>query len=672
MRAVPDMRQSGRSQTDTESRGPTAGVYSRGWPRESAGRSGVSLGRLAIDRLPVGAATVDRNGQVLFANPEFSRLAGPAVGAVVGRALTDFVHPEDRELVTGWFEVEVDAPARVPLRLGSGGRWADVVADYALLEGSSSGDGLVIATDVSIQLRSESESRVRGELLDSVEAAVVASDLDGRIFEWNRGAEELWGLTRDETLGRRVEDLSDFPQDKARTDEIVESVRETGGWSGRIEAVRRDGAPIVAYSRNALIHDAQGRPSGMVSVSVDIKAQLEAERMAITARNYLNAVTDQMVEGIYVVDEKNGLTYMNAAAERLVGYTTEELAGRNLHEVIHYKHADGTLYPVEECPITAVRSGEVASHVEPEDVFVRADGSFMPVSFSASSFETPEGTSGISVVFRDISQEKAERDRVREELEEMSWVGPIRRALRDDTMLLHGQPIFDIASGEIVQQELLIRMLGEDGSPIAAGRFLPAAERYDLVAEIDRWVIPNAIEVAAALGEPVQFNLSATSIQDPATPALIEEQMAAYELDPSLVVIEFTESGQISDHAAAERFADRLAADGCALALDDFGTGYGGFTYLTHLNVSILKIDRSFVANLLTESSSQKVVKAVVGLAEEFGQTTVAEGVEDAETLERLAELGVQQAQGYHLGRPGPLTGLPANHKFLAPPGTDA
>jgi PAS domain S-box-containing protein len=402
----------------------------------------------------------------------------------------------------------------------------------------------------------------------------------------------------------------------------------------------------------------------MVGVAVDITGQLEAEREAVQARNYLNAVTDQIVEGIYVVDDENGLTYMNAAAQELLGYTPEALAGRNLHEVVHYMHPDGTPYPVEECPITAVREGRIASHVESEDALIRADGSFVPVSYSASSFETPEGMRGVSVVFRDITKEKAERDRVREELEAMSWVGPIREALRNDAMLLHGQPIVDIATGEVVQQELLVRLPGEDGEAIAAGRFLPAAEQYEMIGEIDRWVIANAIAVAATLGESVQFNLSAASIQDPSTPAMIEEELARAGVPPERLVIEVTESSLIRDFVVAERFANRLVADGCALALDDFGTGYGGFTYLTRLNVSILKIDQSFVANMLTDASSRTVVKAVAGLATEFGLTTVAEGVENAETLEMLADFGVQQAQGYYLGRPGELTGLPPEHKF--------
>jgi EAL domain-containing protein (putative c-di-GMP-specific phosphodiesterase class I) len=200
-------------------------------------------------------------------------------------------------------------------------------------------------------------------------------------------------------------------------------------------------------------------------------------------------------------------------------------------------------------------------------------------------------------------------------------------------------------------------MRTSDGELVAAGQFVPAAEQFNMVKELDAWVIPEAMRIAAATGRPVQFNLSAASLQDPATPGLIEEALVATGADPSAVVIEVTESGLIDEHAVAERFAHRVVGLGCRLALDDFGTGYGGFTYLTRLPIDILKIDRSFVRDLPANDAGRKVVSAVVGLGREFGQTVIAEGVEDEASLNLLRELGVDQAQGYFIGRPGPLAG---------------
>lgn len=612
------------------------------------------LTRFMLQRMPVGAATLDGDGRLLYVNPELARLAGDRSEEMVGRAFDEFVHPDDRPELAALVEPSSDE-SRLTLRVGSGESWAVARADFRPLDHRLPGVGALIVADVTAQSLAESRSRLRGELLDVIDAAVIATDLEGRIREWNRAATELYGWSRGEALGEPVERVGVGPADADLAERIIREVWETGRWSGRYDARCKDGSSFPAFVSEALTHDERGEPSGVVGVSVDISDQLEVEREAIRARNYLDAVTSQLAEGLYVADQNNELTYMNDAASELLGYSFEELAGRNMHEVVHRCRPDGSHYPAEECPITAIRRGEADSVVEDDDVFVRKDGTLLPVSFSASGFETADGARGVTVVFRDISREKAERERLTRELEQMSWVGPLRTALESGGLLLYSQPIERIATREVVQQELLVRMVGPGEEIITAGRFMPAAEQYNMVKEVDRWVIPEALRVAAITRKPIEFNLSAASIEDPGTAQLIESELAATGADPAHIVIEVTESGLISQQAVAERFSHQVRELGCRLALDDFGTGYGGFTYLTQLPVSILKIDQSFVRDLTTNPASRTVVRAVVGIAEEFGQTTVAEGVEELEALEMLGELGVDQAQGYFLGRPGPL-----------------
>jgi EAL domain-containing protein (putative c-di-GMP-specific phosphodiesterase class I) len=173
-----------------------------------------------------------------------------------------------------------------------------------------------------------------------------------------------------------------------------------------------------------------------------------------------------------------------------------------------------------------------------------------------------------------------------------------------------------------------------------------------LIGQIDRWVIRRAIEIAAASG-PVDLNLSAHTIGDPTVLGDIERALKRTGLDPRKLVFEIAETALIANAAAASEFAQRLHALGCKLALDDFGTGYGGFTYLKQFPLDLLKIDIEFVRDLPTNPASEHVIAAVVSLARSFGLQTVAEGVEDAQTLDLLRELGVDSAQGYHIARPG-------------------
>jgi PAS domain S-box-containing protein len=234
------------------------------------------------------------------------------------------------------------------------------------------------------------------------------------------------------------------------------------------------------------------------------------------------------------------------------------------------------------------------------------------------------------------------------------WLGRLRDALDEDRLVLYSQPIVDLVTGRTVQNELLLRMLDRDGRVVPPGMFLPAAERSGLITEVDRWVIRQAV-AAAAEGTAVQFNVSARSLSDPSVMAQLEDSVAAAGVDPEMLIVEVTETAMTDSLGAAREFARRVTEVGCPIALDDFGTGFGGLTYLKHLPVQHLKIDMEFVRETTRSARGEQMVRAIVGLAKEFGLTTTAEGVEEPETGVRLAELGVDRAQGYRYGRPQPV-----------------
>ena len=186
------------------------------------------------------------------------------------------------------------------------------------------------------------------------------------------------------------------------------------------------------------------------------------------------------------------------------------------------------------------------------------------------------------------------------------------------------------------------------------GSFLPVAENFGLIGEIDRWVVPEALRLAAS-GRRVHANLSAESISNVDLLSLIERDMRETKADPANVVFEITETALMTNLEAGEVFAHGLAELGCGLALDDFGTGFGSFTYLKSMPFTYLKIAIDFVRDITSNPASKHLVKATVGLARDFGHETIAEGVEDAKTLGVLKNYGVDFAQGFHLARPAPL-----------------
>jgi EAL domain-containing protein (putative c-di-GMP-specific phosphodiesterase class I) len=230
----------------------------------------------------------------------------------------------------------------------------------------------------------------------------------------------------------------------------------------------------------------------------------------------------------------------------------------------------------------------------------------------------------------------------------------VQEAIDAGRLLLYAQPIVDLASGETVLEELLLRMRSADGTVIGPCGFLAAAERYDTVTALDQWVFEQGAEIAAA-GRPVTVNVSARTVGTLSFLEVVERTLERGEVEPSLITFEITETAVVSDIVQACRFAERLEAIGCFFALDDFGTGYAAFTYLKHLPIRYLKIDIDFVRDLAQTPRSRAVVSGIVALAGGFGQRTIAEGVENAATAVLLRELGVDLAQGFHLGKPMPI-----------------
>ena len=197
-------------------------------------------------------------------------------------------------------------------------------------------------------------------------------------------------------------------------------------------------------------------------------------------------------------------------------------------------------------------------------------------------------------------------------------------------------------------------MVDRDGVMIAPGRFLPAAEQYGLIEEIDRWVLAQAVKLAAR-GLKVHFNISGKSLGSRKLLSDLVRALRDTGADPALLVCEITETALANDETVAEAFVRELTELGCEVILDDFGMGYGGFAYLKRLPVTVLKIDMEFVRDLLENPQNQHVVKAIVTLAHGFGRKTIAEGVETESTLALLKDYGVDYAQGYLIGRPAPI-----------------
>jgi PAS domain S-box-containing protein len=414
---------------------------------------------------------------------------------------------------------------------------------------------------------------------------------------------------------------------------------------------RPDGELRWARTHAETKFDKRGLPERVVGITLDITAYIAAKQELSHSRQFLLAITDNMTEGMIATNVGGVITFANAAAGRLLGLAPADLIGASALEHFRVRRENGHMLDAERRLSAVWKHGESLS--VDYDVLMRHDGSSFPVSYNATPLRD-EGLGGSVIVFEDITDRAAAQLRVERELEKLAWVGRVRDALDDRSFVLFVQPIVDLATRDVLQHELLIRMLSSDGEVIAPDEFLPAAEEFGLITEIDRWVVRETMRLAAR-GHAVEFNLSAKSVADPAMLARIAGALEEFGAPAINVVCEITETALVRDLSAAEEFVRGLNDLGIKVALDDFGAGYGGFAYLKRLPVSYLKIDREFVSDLVEEASSQHVVAAVVNLAKAFGMLTIAEGAEDEQTLVLLEGLGVDHVQGFAVGRPQPI-----------------
>jgi PAS domain S-box-containing protein len=440
------------------------------------------------------------------------------------------------------------------------------------------------------------------------------------------------------------------PDDRPEFQRAIDETLTRGSAESVHRIVAADGEHRVVRMKTELQLGKDGLPERIVGVSLDITVHSLAKQELRQSQEFLLAITDNMAEGMIATDGEGVITFANAAAGKLFHLDAETMVGHPTIDAFRLR-GDGVDGDHHDCPLSQVwaqgRSLNVLS-----DVVIRRDGTFVPVAYSATPLMN-EGLTGAVIVFEDITERANEQLKVERELEKLAWVGRVRDALDNDRFVLYSQPIVDLSTYEVIQHELLIRMISPDGELITPDRFLPTAEEYGLVTEIDRWVI-NETARLSALGHAVEFNISAKSVSDPNMLALIETAIATHGASPHNMVCEITETALVRDIEAAEQFVRGLNRIGCQVALDDFGAGYGGFNYLKRLPVSYIKIDREFVRDLRDELSSQHVVSAVVNIAKAFGMHTVAEGAEDDDTLRLLRELGVDHVQGYIMGRPTP------------------
>ena len=564
-------------------------------------------------------------------------------------------------------------------------------------------------------LREQATRHYRAELrtramLSSIAEAVIVIDPAGNIEFSNLAAEQLTGYSDTEAMGRPLDEVyrvyEDLPgrfqpHPQQRYLDLAEIVRTK---SLTLFLSHREGLCFPVEQSLAEVRDENGEVQGQILVFRDVSksrkltSQLnwQAKHDALTGlfnRAEFDRQLSTLLDEALINDSRHCLLFLDLDRFKVVNDTCGHGAGdellRQLGTLIKRKvrrddilaRLGGDEFGIllANCPVeVGLRIAETIRREIEDFRFAWGEHTFT-LGMSIGLVQIEPDSEGVEHILSladtacytakdagrnqiHLYQPGASEAAIRHG--EVQWVSKIRQALEQDRFCLFAQPIRPSANPYARDQhlEILIRMVGEDNGLIPPGAFIPAAERFDLMPEIDRWVVR---QVAQLLSEhkslfqrqAVRFfiNLSGRSLSDQATLKHILQQIEAHQLDGGVLCFEVTETAAISNLSAADYFIHSLQRVGCEFALDDFGSGLSSFGYLKHLPVNYLKIDGSFVKDMVDDPIDQSMVEAINRIGQILGLKTIAEFVENEQILARLQEIGVNYVQGYGIQAPFPL-----------------
>ncbi len=485
-------------------------------------------------------------------------------------------------------------------------------------------------------------------------------------------------------------------------DEIWRTIRQGKEWRGELQYRKKNGDLYWAQELIAPMLDAEGKATHFVATQVDIT---EARRL--NEETSYQATHDQLTGLInrhefdlrlerVILAAKNNLTehalcFLDLDQFKIVNDTCGHIAGDELlrqiggllqgnvrsRDTIARLGGDEFAILMEHCSIDlAFGACEQILKLLQDFRFHWQDYTFI-IGGSIGLAIIDQHTRDSSEALRNVdtacySAKDAGRNRVEVHREdslrlqqrrgEIQWSTEISEALDDDRFLLYAQPIKPLSNPDRgMSYEVLVRMLRKDGEISPPGAFLPAAERYNSINRIDRWVVMHTFDWLKTNADKlnhvatISINLSGLSMSDESMLTFIVDGLEAANIPPEKVKFEITETAAIANLRSATIFIETLRKIGIRFALDDFGSGLSSFAYLKKLQVDSLKIDGMFVKDMLDDPLDFEMVKSINEIGHVMGLETIAEFVENDDILNKLAEIGVDFVQGYGIGKPAPI-----------------
>lgn len=580
--------------------------------------------------------------------------------------------------------------------------WVDVYTQIFEYEGREA--ALIVATDVTArkvaQERLDIQQAYFRQLFDSSSEAIVLLDQDDLIIDANQRFLKLFGFELQEIVGKRVEQfiVPDYLRHEIK--HSWESMRQAGYLYRETRRCRKDGTLLdVSVSGYPIILESERIGTYLIYNDLTEKKQLltkirhNATHSAITGlinrREFERrlghalkksrggpgslAVLHVALDQFMLVTQTCGHT----AGDRLLKIVTGIIKENVQSDVIAHLYGDefGILLvdtPIDEVERLSRKIIDIISAIsfrwDSRVYKVNANIGVAVPTHDAADVRHVLSTAEMACQVakeRGINRVHIPGSNDQETLrrhDEVLWLSNLHEALARDRFVLYAQRLMPVcAEDDGRDYEILIRMLASDGSIVSPDRFIPVAERFRLMSELDRWVIGklfaalgSALARGARLNGVVSVNLSGETLSDDAIHSYIAEQFDRHRLPPQHVCFEITETAAIQNIECAKKFVRDMQSRGAKIALDDFGSGMSSFRYLRELPIDYLKIDGLFIKNLLGDEMNRAMTEAICKMAQSLRIHTIAECVEDSEILRCLKDLGVDYAQGNAIHKPEP------------------
>lgn len=571
-------------------------------------------------------------------------------------------------------------------------------------------------------------------IFDGANYSIISTEVDGTIRTFNRAAEEMLGYQAEELVGKhspaiihkasevitRAKELSETlgitisPGFKVFITLCQTQRSEEREWT----YICKDGREIPVLLSVTALRDEQQNITGFLGIAQDLSQRKEAEQALRESRQEL----EYRANHDSLTDLPNR-TQLHRTAESLLSNNTCGLAALMLLDLDRFKEVNDTLGhhtgdlllkalatqlrkalepfnadvyrlggdefailhaclddPDEARQLAKILTRTVRQPFEVDGVTLELGGSIGVALYPANGanshdllrcadvamYHAKSNQSGVSIYSSKLDSHSPRR---------LKMMADLNRAIRENELVLHYQPRIEIATGRCVGCEALLRWEHPTLGSIPPGEFIQLAEMSDIIHPISLWVIEQALAQAChwrneGINLSVAVNLSARNMINQSLPNKIQQLLRLYSLPTGTLEIEITESALITDPERAESVTQEISKLGIPLAIDDFGTGYSSLRYLKRLPLTTLKIDRSFVGDMLQDDQDEAIVRSTIGLANSFELDVVAEGVESDATLEALRDLGCPYAQGFFICRPLPACEFV--HWFRKTQGLDA